>query len=322
MLLKKMVAAMKISGCLMAFAVMATDVTAGNLMPFEGMSDEAIVAYKEELYLKSHGVESTRTSVARRSQTFVVGSRQAMNLDDSALAKNVVGRQLEDGTVEISYDLNSPYQSSVSCDIVADGTKLNTPLTFMPGAATGIVQPGVGKKIIWHARKDWPNQKSDNVKAVLTVTETDAPADWANIAIEWAEWGGKDIDICGYWLGYESGKMGYSYISSSNAKDVSTAWKSMWKGDNVGNGPENVMVHIENSELGGVTANRQYRIHFNHFGEAASDPHVRVTVKCNGVTLSEVSNAATRRQSKALTSDPYVTITFDEYDTPISIKCN
>lgn len=288
-------------------------------MSFEGMSDEAIAAYKEELYLKSQGITVPKKVLALRSQSFVVRamSTSEANTDESALARNVVGKQLENGTVEISYDINSAYQCNVSCDISVEGTKLPTPLSFIAGGAIGIVQPGTAKKIIWDAHKDWPNKKSDAVKAILTVTETDAPGDWANIAIEWSEWGGKDIDICGYWLAHTSGKMGYAHTSAK--QDLSTAWKSMWKGDNTGSGPENVLVHVANDELGDSTVERQYRIHFNHYGQAASSPHVRVTVNGNGKTLSKVCSAATRRGNAASTSDPYVTITFDESDTPIAI---
>lgn len=299
-----------------AFSVVAFN---GGAVSFDGMTDEEIAAYKESVYLKSLGIEQPKQSKTLRTQSFIVRSAATSSAksDVTSLAQNVVGRQLEDGTVEISYDLNSAYQCSVSCEISVDGTKLPTPLTFAAGGATGIVQPGTEKKIIWDARKDWPNHRSDAVKAILTVTETDAPGNWANIAIEWAEWGGRDIDICGYWLAHTSGQMGYAHTSTK--QDLSTAWKSMWKGDNTGNGPENVLVHVANNELSDPNVSRKYRIHFNHYGTAASSPHVRVTVNGNGRTLSKVSAAGTRSGNAANTSDPYVTITFDENDTPIAI---
>ena len=233
----------------------------------------------------------------------------------SPLVENVVGCQLVDGTVQISYDLNSSYQCEVFCAISVDGVLLAGPLTFAEGSCVGITTGGQGKKIIWKAKSDWDNQRSDRVKALVTATETDVPSSWAHITIAWSEWGGKDIDICGYWVDKPEVQVGYSHGSGSTA----SAWRSAWKGDNTGSGPEYVLVAVaENEILSGVTS-RRYRIHFNHYGEAAANPHVRVTVFSNGVTKSKTCRANTRRRSAATTTDPYVTISFDENGTPTSI---
>ena len=94
----------------------------------------------------------------------------------------------------------------------------------------------------------------------------------------------------------------------------------MWKGDNTQSGPENIMVFIDNAQLEGVFTERIYKIHFNHFGAAAANPHVRVTVTGNDKTLTATVGAATRKSQRAETSDPFVLILFDASNTPISIR--
>ena len=282
----------------------------------------AEVKEKEKIHKEATGEDSVGNISFRRMMTALAVSSQLpitnTRVAATPLVSNVVGKQNRDQSVIITYDLNSSYQCSVSCDIAVNDSFLPTPLSFKDGSHVGIVSGGANRSITWLATDDWPNQKSNKVKARITVVETDVPQTWAHITIEWAKWGGSDIDICGYWIDKPSIKVGFSHGSGSS----SSSWRSMWKGDNTGSGPEYVLVGVAPGEILNGVSSRKYKIHFNHYGTAASSPHVKVTVSSNGSTLSKISDAATRRGSAANTSDPFVVITFDGSGTPMSITTN
>lgn len=281
--------------------------------------EAALAREKARIHKEATGEDTVGNVSFRRRMTVLAAPSRLLTANEGTaatpLVSNVVGKQKRDKTVEITYDINSSYQCSVSCDIAVNDSFLPTPLSFKDGSHVGIVSGGANRTITWLASNDWPNQKSDKVKARITVVETDVPQTWAHITIEWAQWGGSDIDICGYWIDQPSIKVGFSHGSGSS----SSTWRSMWKGDNTGSGPEYVLVGVAPGEILSGVSSRKYKIHFNHYGTAASNPHVKVTVSSNGSTRSKVCNAATRRGSAANTSDPYVVITFDESGTPISI---
>lgn len=311
--------------CICICCLLALSITTLHAEDFDrDVSEESIAEQKAAYHKLVTGESSVGYQGVRRSATLMSApsARPMLMAAAAPLVANVVGRQETSGEkkrmVKVSYDLNTSYQCTVACDILVDGVALPGPLTFTEDSNIGMVSGGKNRTIYWDAKKDWNNKKSERVKARVTVAETDVPTTWAHITIAWAEWGGRDVDICGYWLDKSSVKVGWSYSSGS----TDSAWRSVWKGDNTGTGPEYVDVAVAEGEiLGGVTS-RKYRIHFNYFGAAASTPKVRVTVSSNGVTKSTTCSASTRSGLKAETSDPHVTITFDSSGTPTSISAS
>lgn len=194
---------------------------------------------------------------------------------------------------------------------ICDDTTCVTARTF-EGDIGPSIKPGKSKYTFsWNAGADWPNNFSKKVNATIIVTETDLSMDWQPIYIKWGSYGGRDLDICGYWLETRTDNVGWSWGSGSQ----SGAYQSYWHGDNTESGPEQVDVRISKEELSREFKKRKYRIHFNYYGERGSPCKATVSVG----NLSKTSSTSQRLGTRAVTSDPYLTITFDEYGKPISI---
>ena len=219
--------------------------------------------------------------------------------------------------VDVYYDLLSSgdYQCNVSMSMKESGNAVALNTYEQDGDIGEGVVPGTDKHIVWNAGVDWPGKYSEKFQVSLTATETDIPKTWATITISWASYGGKDLDICGYWVDQPSIKVGYGHGSGS----TDSTYRSRWKGDNTGSGPEYVLVGVNENDIASGVTTRKYRIHFNYYNTAGSPAKADVSVRANGVTKRRSSSASTRKSSPASTSDPYVTITFDSDGTPISI---
>ena len=219
--------------------------------------------------------------------------------------------------VDVYYDLLSSgdYQCNVSMSMTDNGSPVAVNTYAQDGDIGEGVVPGTGKHIAWDAGADWPNKYSQRFQVTVTATETDIPKTWATITISWASYGGKDLDICGYWVDQPGVKVGYSHGSGSTG----STYRSRWKGDNTRSGPEYVLVGVNENDIASGVTTRKYRIHFNYYKTAGSPAKADVTVKANGVTKRRTSSASTHKGNAASTSDPSVTITFDSDGTPISI---
>lgn len=137
--------------------------------------------------------------------------------------------------------------------------------------------------------------------------------DYALIYIEWGS-GNRDLDICGYWTATSGNKVGWSYNSSFNNPPYIVEWSS---GDYTGwGGMERLALRLSPWS----TSPRTFRVHFNYFGETEESPVCTVTARKGAVTITKSNQrCGTNSGSRATTSDPYCTITFDEHGTPLSI---
>jgi len=212
--------------------------------------------------------------------------------------------------VDITYDLSSTlsYKCHVDLAVTRDGTTVTS--STRSGDVGDWVSPGTSRHITWNAGQDCPGARSFDYKVNVTAYEMaeQVSETWATITIAWAAYGGTDIDLCGYWLNTPSSCVGCSWGSGQQNSTV----RALWRGDNTGSGPEYIIVSPSNTHT-------QYRIHANHFGRSGNPSRVDVSVTGNGVTKSITSKAGTRG-GKAVTTDPYVTITFDEKGTPTAIE--
>ncbi len=123
---------------------------------------------------------------------------------------------------------------------------------------------------------------------------------------------GRDLDICGYWLGAPDMMVGFSH--STSKENESGAYHIEYSGD---------VTQVQSSEWAWVwmspwSANaedRKFRVHFNFFGSEDEYPTSECTVVANqpGVkTVVKRSQACgTTRGSKATTENPYCTVVFD-----------
>lgn len=157
-------------------------------------------------------------------------------------------------------------------------------------------------------------------EAIITETEegeTKPPSSisgFAYITISWDGAGYEDLDCCAYWTDLTAQKIGWSYSAGS----VNDPFKAVWQGDDRGTGPEYIQVGVDGNEATDVTT-LTYRIHLNFYGPGSGTATANVEVTYGGVTLDKDITPNTNRSSKATTSDPYVTITFNANGTPASI---
>ncbi len=133
------------------------------------------------------------------------------------------------------------------------------------------------------------------------------------ITIEWAEWGGRDIDVCGYWLDRPDVKVGWSWGSGS----LISEFRSWWYGDNTGPGPEYIQVELDPMLILQGVYTKQYRVHCNHYGASGTPPQVRVSASWQGKTVVRQFTPSTRTGTKANTTDPFVTFDFTLDDVSI-----
>ena len=101
-------------------------------------------------------------------------------LAGSALAvpsvTNVVMKQLAQRAVEVTYDLNGGQAAVVTLAIETNGVALpDSAVTRLSGDVCVVVQPGAGKRMVWDAGQDWPENKNLNVQARVKAWITNTP---------------------------------------------------------------------------------------------------------------------------------------------------
>ena len=142
---------------------------------------------------------------------------------------------------------------------------------------------------------------------------------WAQIIVTWGS-AGKDLDLCGYWLEREDGKVGWSW---ANAYE-NGLYRSIWESGDVtsAGGKEKIYVAVFPDWSSG--SNLKYRVHLNYYGydsEEHPGTTCTVTVKSNGFTLTKSGVACgTVTGSRATTDSPFVTITFSPGGTPLRVE--
>lgn len=228
--------------------------------------------------------------------------------------RNVDGREL----VYINYDAvtkGSPVNVSVTARDDSAGIPIDV-ITFMPGSDVGLRVPaGKNKLIRWDVGTDYKNHYSEKIKVNVIAIVADNPETWATVTISWAAFGGTDLDVCGYWLDRPDVKVGWSYGTGS----TSSTYRSTWRGDNTGSGPEYINIGVVPGETLEGVVNRKYRVHCNYYGSAGSSSKATISASCNGVTKSKTISVSNRHGSKAKTSDPCVTISFSDTGALLSV---
>ncbi len=123
---------------------------------------------------------------------------------------------------------------------------------------------------------------------------------------------GRDLDICGYWLGAPDMQIGYSH--STARENESGAYHIEYSGD---------VTQVQGSEWARVwmspwsasAEDRKFRVHFNFFGsdEEHTTSECTVIAAQAGVrTVVKRSQACgTTKGSKATTENPCCTVVFD-----------
>ena len=242
-----------------------------------------------------------------------VGRRMLLAAAAPLTVSNVkIAQRSNSKLVDISYDLTGGNGTLCNVSVeICDDTTCITARTFDGDGIGPSVKVGKGKRIVWDAGADWPNKFSKKINAKITATETELSEDWHPIYIRWGNYGGRDLDICGYWENHGTDNVGWSWGNGS----ASGSYQSRWYGDNTESGPEQIDVRISKEELARERKQRRYKIHFNYFGERGSPCNAKV--ECEG--LSKTSSASKRTETQATKSDPCVTITFDETGKPIRI---
>lgn len=233
------------------------------------------------------------------------------------VAVNVRAQQIE-GTkkVRITYDANyrNGWPVNVTLSLVDNATGRPVPANHVTGDI-GKIPSGPGKCIIWDAGADWDGQYTESMVATVNAVPAEHPSSWAEIIISWSAFGGRDLDVCGYWEDMPAVKVGWHWSEGS----TSSAYKSVWYGDNTGPGPEHISIAVRPEDiLSGVT-NPKYHVHCNYYGEDGSPAQATIIVTCNGVTKSKTISAATRNRTKAEPTDPGVVITFNNMGELVSI---
>lgn len=243
--------------------------------------------------------------------------------ENQDVATNVRAKQ-DDNSLSCSKSVYIRYDAVTSGGVpvnvsltIKDNGVVVPATTFSEDSDIGLrIPPGKNKCIVWDAGADYDNRLSSNMVATVTAIPADNPSTWAVVTISWSAFGGKDLDVCGYWLDRPDVKVGWNYGTGS----TSSTYRSTWRGDNTGSGPEYINIGVVPGEtLEGVTR-RAYRIHCNYYGSVGSSAKATISVSCNGTSLSKTISTGTHTSSAANTSDPYVTIYFDETGNLTSIQ--
>ncbi|MBQ3096584.1 MAG: formylglycine-generating enzyme family protein [Kiritimatiellae bacterium] len=80
--------------------------------------------------------------------------------------------------VTIMYDLETE-PGIITVDIITNGVSIGEKhLTCFAGDVNRVVEPGKAKTIYWYPDKAWPDNKSDNAKAVVTAWAVNAPPNY------------------------------------------------------------------------------------------------------------------------------------------------
>lgn len=136
--------------------------------------------------------------------------------------------------------------------------------------------------------------------------------DWTLVTFAWGS-DGKDLDICAYWDGASSMKMGYGY-NTSKAEQVSGPYHIIYSGDERGTDTSE-WVKIKMSPWSGGM--RTFRIRLNYYGYNASSYPANscavIATQANGPSKVLTSVPCATRSGEPATataSNPGVILTF------------
>ena len=133
--------------------------------------------------------------------------------------------------------------------------------------------------------------------------------------------GGRDLDICGYWLGCPDEKIGYGH-STARTHDVG-AYHIEYSGD---------ITAVEGAEWAQLwmtpwsedAEERKFRVHFNFFGHDEEHTTGVCTVVANlpgvGTLVKHGQPCGTTRGQKATPDDPCCTVVFNALGRLVRIE--
>ena len=105
----------------------------------------------------------------------MVGGMMAMAgalLAAEPVISNIQARQLDDRSVEITYDLAADRTVSVFLELSADGgANFAVPAETLSGDIGAGVSAGTGKRIVWDAMGDWEGELTEQMVARLSVSD-------------------------------------------------------------------------------------------------------------------------------------------------------
>lgn len=135
----------------------------------------------------------------------------------------------------------------------------------------------------------------------------------ATITISWGS-GDKDLDVCGYWRGNESGAVGWNHASQSQSP-----YYANWGGDNTSEGgSETISVQMVPWSYPGT---RWYYVKFNFYGESSGAGTCSVTVSQSGRTLSIGNVSCSKnRGTRATSGDPGVVVKFNDLGQLLALE--
>ena len=231
-------------------------------------------------------------------------------------ATNVKAIQIEGTkTVRITYDAD--YKDGWPLAVSVEMRDGSTPVPcFSLSGDVGNVPSGKGKVIEWNAGNDWDGKYTENMVAYVRAVPAEHPSSWAQIQISWSAFGGRDLDVCGYWVDKPGVKVGWHHGTGS----LGSEYMSNWEGDNTESGPEYINVGVKPGQTLVGVRNKVYKVHCNYYGENGNPPQATIRVNCNGVSMSKTITASTRNRNRAEPSDPCVTITFSEMGELLSVQ--
>ena len=133
---------------------------------------------------------------------------------------------------------------------------------------------------------------------------------WTKISFAWGS-DGEDLDICAYWDGADSMKVGYNH-NAATSEQVSGAYRIYYSGDIRGVDTSEWVKIRMSPWSGGV---RTFKVHFNFYGYDAEDHPAStcsvIAAQENGASKVLFSvPCSTRRGEAATTGDPGVKLTF------------
>lgn len=135
----------------------------------------------------------------------------------------------------------------------------------------------------------------------------------ATISISWGA-NDKDLDICGFWRGNESGTVGWNHGSQSQ-----DPYYASWSGDNTSEaGSESITVQMRPWSFAGT---RWYYVKFNFYGKSEGAGTCDVTVTQGGRTLYRAGvPCAKNRRTRATPGDPGVVVKFNDLGELLSLE--
>ncbi len=123
---------------------------------------------------------------------------------------------------------------------------------------------------------------------------------------------GRDLDICGYWLGAPDMAVGFGHSTAQD--NDSDAYHIEYSGDVTQVGSSE-WARVWMSPWSGDAEERKFRVHFNFYGSDEEHTTSVCTVVANqpGVktAIKHSQPCGTTKGAKATTENPYCTVVFD-----------